>query len=75
MKMSRRGFLAVAGGTGAALTLTKCGSAAKPAQAGELLRSKAPLPEPFKLPLPRFPLHSASMAVYTEESQLVPPMR
>jgi spore coat protein A, manganese oxidase len=31
MKMSRRGFLAVAGGTGAALTLTNCGSAAKPA--------------------------------------------
>ena len=52
MTMSRRGFLAVAGGTGAALTLTNCGSAAKPAQAGELLRSKAPLPEPFKVPLP-----------------------
>ncbi len=52
MKLSRRGFLAVAGGTGAALTLTNCGSEAKPAQAGELLRSKAPLPEPFKAPLP-----------------------
>jgi spore coat protein A, manganese oxidase len=52
MNMSRRGFLAVAGGTGAALTLTSCGSEAKPAQAGELLRSKAPLPEPFKVPLP-----------------------
>ncbi|WP_329481975.1 multicopper oxidase domain-containing protein [Kribbella sp. NBC_01484] len=52
MKLSRRGFLAVAGGTGAALTLTNCGSEAKPAQAGELLRSKAPLPEPFKVPLP-----------------------
>ena len=48
MTLSRRGFLAV----GAALTLTSCGSEAKPAQAGELLRSKAPLPEPFKVPLP-----------------------
>jgi spore coat protein A len=50
--MSRRGFLAVAGGTGAALTLSGCGQEARPAQAGELLRSRAPLPQPFKVPLP-----------------------
>jgi spore coat protein A len=50
--MSRRGFLAVAGGTGAALTLTSCGQEAQPAQAGELLRSKAKLPAPFQAPLP-----------------------
>ncbi len=52
MKLSRRGFLTVAGGTGAALTLTNCGLNPSPAQAGELLRSQAPLPEPFKVPLP-----------------------
>ncbi|HET6741717.1 MAG TPA: multicopper oxidase domain-containing protein [Kribbella sp.] len=52
MKMSRRGFLAVAGGTGAALTLTSCGQEAQPAQAGELLRSKTKLPAPFQVPLP-----------------------
>lgn len=68
MKMSRRGFLAVAGGTGAALTLTNCGSEAKPAQAGEPLRSKAPLPEPFKVPLPippvKKPIRTDSNADY-----------
>lgn len=52
MRMSRRGLLAVAGGTGAALTLTSCGQEAQPAQAGELLRSKAKLPAPFQAPLP-----------------------
>jgi spore coat protein A len=52
MKMSRRGFLAVAGGTGAAIALTNCGQEAKPSQAGELLRSKAKLPAPFQVPLP-----------------------
>jgi FtsP/CotA-like multicopper oxidase with cupredoxin domain len=68
MTMSRRGFLAVAGGTGAALTLTNCGGEAKPAQAGELLRSKAPLPEPFKVPLPippvKKPIRTDSSADY-----------
>ena len=52
MKLSRRGFLTVAGSTGAALTLTNCDLNPSPAQAGELLRSQAPLPEPFKVPLP-----------------------
>jgi FtsP/CotA-like multicopper oxidase with cupredoxin domain len=47
--MSRRGFLGVAGGTGLALTLGNCGL---PGQTAELLRSQAPLPEAFKVPLP-----------------------
>ncbi|TDW89077.1 multicopper oxidase family protein [Kribbella sp. VKM Ac-2566] len=49
MKMSRRGFIGVAGAT---LALSGCGQEAKPAQAGELLRSKAKLPTPFQVPLP-----------------------
>jgi spore coat protein A len=49
MKISRR---AVLGATGGALILTACGEEARPAQAGELLRSKAPLPRPFQVPLP-----------------------
>jgi FtsP/CotA-like multicopper oxidase with cupredoxin domain len=68
MKLSRRGFLAVAGGTGAALALTNCGLEASPGQAGELLRSKAPLPEPFKVPLPippvKKPVRSDARADY-----------
>ncbi|HEY4570884.1 MAG TPA: multicopper oxidase domain-containing protein [Kribbella sp.] len=68
MKLSRRGFLAVAGGTGAALALTSCGEEAKPAQAGELLRSKAPLPRPFQVPLPippvKKPIRSDAHADY-----------
>ena len=68
MKMSRRGFLAVAGGTGAALTLPSCGQEAKPAQAGELLRSQAPLPQPFEVPLPippvKKPVRSDTSADY-----------
>ena len=50
MKMSRRGFMVA--GAGATLALTSCGQEAKPAQAGELLRSKAKLPAPFQVPLP-----------------------
>jgi spore coat protein A len=64
MKMSRRGFLAVS----AALTLTSCGQEAKPAQAGELLRSKAKLPAPFQVPLPippvKKPIRSDAKADY-----------
>ncbi|MDX6262786.1 MAG: hypothetical protein QOH84_4474 [Kribbellaceae bacterium] len=52
MKLSRRGFLGAAGGTGLALTLANCGLDASPGQSAELLKSKAPLPEPFKVPLP-----------------------
>ncbi|GAA2794947.1 multicopper oxidase domain-containing protein [Kribbella solani] len=73
MKMSRRGFLAVAGGTGAALTLTSCGQEANPAQAGELLRSKAKLPEPFQVPLPippvKKPIRSDAKADYYQVVQ------
>ena len=49
MRLSRRGLLAATGG---AVVLTACGQEAKPAQAGELLRSKAKLPAPFQVPLP-----------------------
>ncbi|NIK56647.1 multicopper oxidase domain-containing protein [Kribbella shirazensis] len=73
MKMSRRGFLAVAGGTGAALTLTSCGQEARPSQAGELLRSKAKLPDPFQVPLPippvKKPLRSDAKADYYQVVQ------
>lgn len=66
MKMSRRGFMAV--GAGAALTLTSCGQEAKPAQAGELLHSKAKLPAPFQVPLPippvKKPVRSDAKADY-----------
>ncbi|TDW15999.1 multicopper oxidase family protein [Kribbella kalugense] len=64
MKLSRRGFLVAT----AALTLTSCGQEAKPAQAGELLRSKAKLPAPFQVPLPippvKKPLRSDAKADY-----------
>jgi FtsP/CotA-like multicopper oxidase with cupredoxin domain len=50
--MSRRSFLGVAGGAGLAVTLADCGLEASPGQTAELLRSQAPLPEPFKVPLP-----------------------
>ncbi|MFC6159207.1 multicopper oxidase family protein [Kribbella jiaozuonensis] len=67
MKMSRRGFLAASAGA-AAVTLTSCGQEAKPAQAGELLRSKAKLPAPFQLPLPippvKKPIRSDAKADY-----------
>ncbi|MGH3368854.1 MAG: multicopper oxidase family protein, partial [Nocardioidaceae bacterium] len=52
MTLSRRGFLGVAGGAGVALGLTGCGLDASPGQTGELLRSEAPLPEAFAVPLP-----------------------
>jgi spore coat protein A, manganese oxidase len=48
MSISRRGFLAVAGAAG----LTGCGIELPNGQTGELLRSEAPLPEPFTVPLP-----------------------
>ena len=64
MKLSRRGFLGAAGGTGLALTLANCGLDASPGQTAELLRSQAPLPEAFKVPLPippvKKPLRSAA---------------
>ncbi|MFI5730622.1 multicopper oxidase family protein [Kribbella sp. NPDC051587] len=53
MKLSRRTLLAA---TGAAVTLSGCGLDASPAQSGELLRSKAKLPQPFTVPLPISPV-------------------
>ena len=49
--LSRRGFFGVAGGIAAAAGLTGCGIDLA-GQTGELLRSTAPLPEPFRVPLP-----------------------
>lgn len=67
MKMSRRGFLAATAGA-AAIAVTGCGEEAKPAQAGELLRSKAKLPAPFQVPLPippvKKPIRSDAKADY-----------
>ncbi|GAA1551936.1 multicopper oxidase family protein [Kribbella lupini] len=48
MKLSRRGFLGVAG----AATLAGCGLDPSPGQTAELLTSAVPLPEPFQVPLP-----------------------
>lgn len=48
MSLTRRGFL----GAGLAVGLSGCGMDLLPGQTGELLRSEAPLPEPFKVPLP-----------------------
>ncbi|MEU8227943.1 multicopper oxidase domain-containing protein [Kribbella sp. NPDC048915] len=65
MRLSRRGLLAATGG---ALVLTACGQEARPAQSGELLRSKAKLPEPFQVPLPippvKKPIRSDANADY-----------
>ncbi|MEU4191141.1 multicopper oxidase domain-containing protein [Kribbella sp. NPDC026611] len=65
MKISRRAVLAATGGVA---LLTACGEEAKPAQAGELLRSKAPLPQPFQVPLPippvKKPVRSDATADY-----------
>jgi spore coat protein A, manganese oxidase len=51
--LSRRRFLAMVGGTGAAAVLASCGVDLTTAgQTAELLHSQAPLPEPFRVPLP-----------------------
>ncbi|MGH4026563.1 MAG: multicopper oxidase family protein [Pseudonocardiaceae bacterium] len=49
--LSRRGFLGLAGGSAAAAGLVGCGMELG-GQTGELLRSAAPLPAPFRVPLP-----------------------
>ena len=56
MKMSRRTLLGAAGGAGLAMALNNCGLDASPGQTAELLRSQAPLPEAFKVPLPISPV-------------------
>ena len=48
MSLTRRGFLAA----GAATGLTACGVDLRPGLTGELLRSRAKLPEPFTVALP-----------------------
>lgn len=48
---SRRRFLGIAAGAGLAVTLPGCGLLGQ-YPTGELLRSRAPLPDPFTVPLP-----------------------
>src|SRR5690606_16454472 len=52
MTLTRRRFLHVLGGTGAAAALVSCGVDLTVTQAGELVRSEIPLPKPFRVPLP-----------------------
>jgi spore coat protein A len=57
MTVSRRTVLkaaglGVAGGTGLTLGTSGCGLDASPGQTAELLRSQAPLPKPYAVPLP-----------------------
>jgi spore coat protein A len=44
--------LGVAGGTGLMLGMSSCGLDASPGQTAELLRSQAPLPKAYVVPLP-----------------------
>ncbi|MGC4941031.1 multicopper oxidase family protein [Kribbella sp. DT2] len=64
MKLSRRGFLGVAG----AATLAGCGLDPSPGQTAELLTSAVPLPEAFQVPLPippvKRPIRSDAKADY-----------
>ncbi|ADB34963.1 Bilirubin oxidase [Kribbella flavida DSM 17836] len=64
MKLSRRGFLGVAG----AATLAGCGLDPSPGQTAELLTSDVPLPDAFKVPLPippvKRPVRSDAKADY-----------
>jgi spore coat protein A, manganese oxidase len=50
--LSRRRFLGLVGGAGAAAALASCGIDLSTAQTAELVRSQVPLPEPFRVPLP-----------------------
>ncbi|GLY69909.1 multicopper oxidase family protein [Amycolatopsis taiwanensis] len=53
MTLSRRGFLGLLGGVGAAATLgAGVPWLASPVEIGRLLRSRVPLPAPFAVPLP-----------------------
>ncbi|MGH3980284.1 MAG: multicopper oxidase family protein, partial [Pseudonocardiaceae bacterium] len=54
--ISRRGVLGLAGGAAAAAGLVGCGIELRPGQTGELLRSAAPLPAAFRVPLPAPPV-------------------
>ncbi|WP_020576439.1 multicopper oxidase family protein [Actinopolymorpha alba] len=50
--LSRRGFLGLVGATGAAAALASCGLGGVAGQTADLLPSRAPLPKPFRVPLP-----------------------
>ncbi|MQA79772.1 MAG: multicopper oxidase domain-containing protein [Streptosporangiales bacterium] len=60
VSVSRRGFLGLAGGLGAALALPGCAALVREVQTGELLRSTAKLPRPFSVPLPIPPVATRS---------------
>lgn len=79
--LSRRGFLGLAGGIAAAAGLTGCGmDLAGAGQTGELLRSAAPLPAPFRVPLPIPPVRRPAGGVLeitqrAGEAQILPGLR
>jgi spore coat protein A, manganese oxidase len=50
--VSRRGFLGLVGAGGAAAALASCGIGGLIGQTAEFLPSRAPLPKPFRVPLP-----------------------
>jgi spore coat protein A len=50
--LTRRGFLGLLGAAGAATALASCGLGGLIGQTAELLTSRAPLPKPFRVPLP-----------------------
>ena len=70
MTLTRRRFLGVLGGTGAAAALVSCGVGLTVNQTGELVRSEIPLPRPFRVPLPvppvKRPLHTDATTDYYE---------
>ncbi|HLU56312.1 MAG TPA: multicopper oxidase domain-containing protein [Pseudonocardia sp.] len=52
VRMSRRTFLGLLGGAAALAALPGCGPGATAGSTGEVLASRLPLPEPFRVPLP-----------------------
>jgi spore coat protein A len=71
MKMSRRRFIGLAAGSGAAALLGGCGI--RTAQTAELVASELPPPEPFRVPLPippvKRPLRTDGTTDYYEIQQ------
>ena len=70
-RLSRRGFLGVLGGTGAALGLAAgIPWLAAPAEIGGLVRSELPLPAPFLVPLPIPPVLTPESDATTDYYEL-----
>lgn len=87
-RLSRRGFLGLVGAGGALVTLSACGIGGidlRSGQTGELLRSRAPLPRPFAVPLPippvKRPVHTDARTDFYEivqreaDVEIVPGLR